>query len=708
MKQEAIERLSKVRECYMRSPVFTEGVGFARVRRQRLNFMRALSKNGHLYSTRLRRADAEAYILDNMQPQINDGELIVGLPDVSPLTAEETEEYKKLEEGMKFFVSNAPIPSDHMALDYAKLVRIGARGLLDEVNCRNDALDLNLPENIEKGEFYDCCKVELEALIRLSHRYADFAREQAKTATPDRAAELLEIADIMDRVPEHPARTFREGLQSIHFYNFTMWGLYYYGRPDRYLIDLYRADVEAKRITHDEAVELYACFLLLPEAYILPNVALDAMVGGTTAEGVTVENEVTHIAIEAIEYARSANGKVSLAVTEDMSEELLRKAIRLNAMGLAQPALFNDKTIVEGFLRAGVPHRDAHEYCNTGCVEVTPVGKSGIHVVSPYHNLAQMLIDTMKEASDACDMRDFYEAFERKLRHEIASKNTRLNRAQLERARNGRESARTSCLIDDCLQKGRAVDAGGAVYNFVEPNFLGFANVVDSLLTISELVFERGEYTLPELSRILEENYEGNEALRQRIIKKLSHYGMDDEKTNKIAIRLSDMILRCCKGLYTYRGSTLIPGAFSYWEHATHGKRTGATPDGRYAGYPLSSGSSPVQGRETNGPTAAVMSVLSWDHRNFLGGIAVNMKFSPDCAKDEQEDKMLEFVRTFMRLGGFQLQLNFVGRDTLLDAQKNPEAHRDLLVRVGGFSAYFTKLSPEMQQEIIDRNEHNL
>ena len=708
MKNEAVERINRIRDFYMHGPVFCEWVGFTRARRQRLNFMRALRDNGHLYSTRLRRAYAEAYILDNMAPVINDDELIVGLPDFSPLTEEEKKEYALLEEGMKFGPRYAPITADHMALDYAKLIKIGARGLLDEVKCREAALDLNIPGNVEKGEFYECCRVELEALIRLQHRYADHARELAKTAEPKRKAELLEIAEMMDRVPEHPARTFREGLEAIHFYNFSMWGLYYFGRVDRYLIDLYRADVEAGRIDHDRAVELYACFLLLPEAYILPNVALDAMVGGTTPDGKTVENEVTHIAIEAIEYARSANGKVSLAVTDDMSEELIRKAIRLNAMGCAQPALFNDRIIVEGFLRAGVPHVDAHEYCNTGCVEVTPVGKSGIHVVSPYHNLCTMLLETMKESVESPSMRDFLEAFEAKLKCEIATKNITLNRAQMERARNGQEPARVSCLTDDCLKRGVAVDAGGAVYNFVEPNFLGFSNVVDSLAVINELVYKSGEYTLCELNEILENNYEGHEELRQKIIKKLPHYGMDEDSTNEMAIALSDMILRGCKGVYTYRGSTLLPGAFSYWEHATHGKRTPATPDGRLAGYPLASGSSPVQGRETNGPTAAMMSVLSWDHRNFLGGIAVNMKFSPSCATSESEDKMLEFVRTFMELGGFQLQLNFVSRDVLIDAKNHPDAHRDLLVRVGGFSAYFTKLSPEMQQEIIDRNEHTV
>ncbi len=709
MRQEQIDRINYLRAFYKKGPVFTEWVGFTRARRQRLNYMRALSKNGHLYSYKLRKSYADAYLFDNMEPVINDKELIVGLPDNSPLSEEEQKEYNELEKAMRMFAPRGTdICAAHMALDYEKLVKIGIKGLLSEVRCRLAALDLNIPGEVDKAEFYECCTVELEALVRLQHRYAEKARELAKDADARRREELLTIAEIMDKVPECPASTFREGLQSIHFFNVMGWDLYYFGRVDRYLIDLYREDVKAGRITYEDATELYACFLLLPEAYILPNVALDAMVGGTLENGETVENEVTHIAIDAIEYARSANGKVSLAVTKDMSDELIKKAIRLNAIGCAQPALFNDRIIIEGYIRAGIPNCDAHNYCNTGCVEVTPVGKSGIHVVSPYHNLGAMMLSAMKKGENTESFEEFYSVFENEIHYEIKRRNLDMNRAQMERARNGQEAARISCLIDDCLKRGKPVDAGGGVYNFVEPNFLGFSNAVDSLAAIDTLIYKEKKLTMSELISVLQKDYEGEEALRQYIINRVPHFGTDEEITNKLAHRLANSILSGCEGLYTYRGSTLIPGAFSYWEHATHGKRTGATPDGRHAGYPLCSGSSPVQGREIKGPTAAMLSTLSYDHRDYLGGLAVNMKFTPSCLTADGGEKMLTFVRTFMELGGFQLQLNCVSKDILLAAREHPEEHSDLLVRVGGFSAYFTKLSPEMQQEIIDRNEHEM
>ncbi|MBR0326194.1 MAG: hypothetical protein IIX09_00165, partial [Clostridia bacterium] len=241
MKQSAIDRINLLRDTYLNGPMFQCRLSFNRCRRQRLNFFRALSQNGHLYTTRLRRWYADAYVFDHMSPVIHDGELIVGLPDVSPLTEEEQTEYDTLCRESRFLPQYQHVTAAHMALDYAKLVRIGVKGLLDEVKCHSDALDMNNPENIEKYEFYEGCRVELEALVRLQHRYAEYARELAEKAEEPRRSELYEIAEICERVPEEPARTFREGLQAIHFFNVMAWDLYYFGRIDRYLIDLYRA-----------------------------------------------------------------------------------------------------------------------------------------------------------------------------------------------------------------------------------------------------------------------------------------------------------------------------------------------------------------------------------------------------------------------------------------------------------------------------------
>jgi len=707
MNAQIMERCRRLRTLYKSEPVFKENLYYQRVRRQRLNYMRAMTRQDDgAYTARLRRAYAEAAVLDDMAPVIHPDELIVGLPDVSPLTPEEQAEYAQLEVAMRGSFYTGTVTIGHMALDYPKLLRVGVNGLLQEVQERLAALDLNDPENLSKCEFYEGCVAELEALLRLQKRYHDHALALAAQAEGRQKQEYEQIAANLAVVPAQPPQTFHQALQSIHFYNFCLWELYYFGRVDQYLIDYYRQDVAAGRLTYEQAVELYACFLLMPEGYIMPNVALDAMVGGVDPQGNPVENEVTHLAIDAIAYAQTANGKVCLSVTDRTSEALLRKAIRLNAQGLTQPALYNDRVITEGFMKVGMPPEHARYYCNTGCVEMTPIGMSGMYVVAPYHNLPAYLLKVLEEQPAAASLDELLDRLMEETRSRVFKENLAINRRQMERARNGCEPMRACCLVSDCLSRGQGIDEGGGLYNFIEPNFVGIGTTIDSLAVVNELVFLQKKYALPELVAILKANYQGHEALRQYILNKLPHFGMNEDFTDQLACRLTRMLKAVCQGIRTYRGSTLIPGAFSYIEHDHYGRVTGATPDGRVAGYPLSSGSSPVQGREIKGPTAAMLSATCWDHEDFIGGITVNMKFSADQMSGEAEDKMLTFIRTFMERGGMQLQLNCVNRDTLLAAREHPEDYGDLLVRVGGFSAYFCKLSPQIQQEIIDRNEH--
>ncbi len=705
------ERADKLRSLYHQSDVFTRWLGYKRVRKQKISFMRSYIENPHnAYSSHLRRAYAEADVLYGMTPVINGGELISGLPNHERLTPEELKEYRELEKMMKAAPDTGGLTLGHMALDYEKLLHVGVEGLLSEIRERRSKLDIigNAKEDLEKDEFYECCEAELTALCDLGDRYAVYAQELAdKEEDPKRKAELQTTADNFRVVPRHPAKTFHQALQCIHFYNMSLWELYYFGRVDRYLYPYYERDVKAGILTYEKAVELYTCFMLLPEAYVLPNVALDAMLGGRDKEGDPVENDVTYAALDAIAYAHTANGKVTLAISKDSSEKLLRRAIQCNAAGLTQPALFNDDLITEAFVRRGVKLPDARDYCNTGCAEVTPCGHSGCYVVAPYHNLMQLLLDTMAQYKDGDGEEVFLKQFEEMAHKTIAEHNTRLNRRQLERSRVGAETARASCLVHDCLETGRGIDEGGARYNFTEPNFLGFASVIDSLRVLRELVFS-GEYKMKDFLEILEADFAGNEALRARIINRIPHFGTNEETTDTIAKEFADMLVRCCKGISNYRGEKdLIPGVFSYIEHSKFGEKTIASPDGRHAGYPLSSGSSPVQGREIKGPTAALLSSTAWDQTDFLGGVAINIKFSKGQMSGENEDRMLEFIKVFLKRGGYQMQLNCVDNETLLEAQKDPEKYADLLVRVGGFSAYFCKLPPLMQQEIIDRDAHN-
>ncbi|MBE6608814.1 MAG: hypothetical protein E7633_09705 [Ruminococcaceae bacterium] len=726
LNNDQLARIYRIKDFYLNEPVFKNHVGYTRVMRQRLNFMRAYINSigtefigpavtpynkalleSRPYTARLRLAYAEAAILNNMEPMIHDDELLVGRPDYTPLTEEETKEYKELELAMRGAPNTTYLTLGHMSLDYPKLLRVGINGLIAEVKTHMCALDLNIPENLSKYEFYEGCLMELESELTLQKRYAEKLKEKADSATGDKKAHFEKLYKIVSRVPAEPARSFHEALQAIHFFSFTLWELYYFGRIDQYLYPYYKADIEAGRITPDEALELLCCFLLLPDAYIVPNAAYDSMVGGKDKQGNIVENDITFMALDAAEIVKSGTGKIALAFSKDNSDKLLRRAIQVNATGATQPAIYNDDLITEGLMKIGIAPEDAHYYCNTGCTEITPIGCSGIYPCAPYHNIANALLDAMRENIDAASVKPILDSFEKILHKEIQEQQLHINRRQMERSRNGGEPLRVSCLVDNCLASGRSIDEGGAKYNHIEPTFVGISNVVDSLMVIETLVFNEKKFTMQELLDIIDANYENNEPLRQYIINRIPHYGVDDKDVDKYAAQVSEAIIGACKGITTYRNSFLVPGTFTYIENVTMGLVTQATPDGRLKGAPLAASSSASAGREIKGPTAAILSATSWDHTPYMGGIVVNVKFAPNQMSGDNEDIVLALIRTFIERRGMELQINCISKETLLDAQKNPENYRDLLVRVSGFSAYFTHLHKLVQQEVIDRNEQS-
>lgn len=702
-------RVERIRESYRNdteTPTKFENFNHQtlRVARAAYLFAEGWVKYSQKTTTRIRRACAEAYVLDHMKPVINDDELIVGCPDFTPLNEYE----QRMKED---FDKWGPITEgryDHMGLDLEKLLKVGIVGLIAEINEKKANLNLNLPEDIMKDEFYEGCLIELEAMERFQIKYRDHARELAEHAEGARKAELLKIADILDRVPTYPATTFYEALESMHLYSFPLWGLFLIGRPDQYLLPYYRADIEAGRLTPEDALELIDCFCLHYNKYIFPRSSIGFMIGGHDADGEIVENELTWLFLNSIPHTHMPYPSIGLAISSRSSDEILDYAIDNLRKGYSHPALFNDDTVSEALVTAGFDPRDTCNYIHSACVELTISGKSGSWVVSPYHNTVQILLDLLRQDASFTNLEDLLAAYEKYLRKLVIKGSRNEDRMQLERMRNGGNPLRASCLVHDCIEKGMSIDRGGAKYNFTMPDFLGISNFIDSVSAINTLVFEQKKLTITEYLEILDKDYEGYEALRQEIINKVPHYGTNDAFTDQLAKRIYHMIADCCRDIPTIRGAKNLPSAFSFLEHMWHGMETQATPDGRKAGYPLNDGSSPVQGREINGPTASILSTTAWDHKPFIGGIAVNMKMSPKNMTGESAAKTRTLVRTFMKRGGHELQISCVDRATLIDARENPEKHRDLLVRIGGYSDYFTAQTPELQQEIIDRTEHEV
>ena len=266
-----------------------------------------------------------------------------------------------------------------------------------------------------------------------------------------------------------------------------------------------------------------------------------------------------------------------------------------------------------------------------------------------------------------------------------------------------------SCFVNDCLERGTDIEQGGARYNWIMPSFVGMANLVDSLYTLKELVFEKKEFTIAELKQILDNNFDGEELLRLRILNSIPKYGNDvDEIDSYFGLITEHIISECKKYCGVHQNANLIPSVFCWVMHEQFGRTTGATPDGRKAGFPLGDGSGPCQGREMKGPTASILSSTKWAHHELIGGVAVNMKFSKKSLGMHSLNTMKSLIKTYIKRGGFEMQINVIDKETLEKAVTNPEEYKDLVVRIGGYSDYFVKLSPQMQQEVILRTEHNI
>ncbi len=672
-------RVAELREKYMKCPMMTKKLSYSKSARQWLDMKRGWTKYASEPDLYLRRALAEAYVTESMKPVIIEGELIVGQPDFTPLDESEQVEY-----GEKWDFPGTPGRTDHMSLDFEKLLRIGVDGLIAEIEAK---------PNYAENHFYVGALAELRALLKLAEKYVAKARELG----------MNDVADVLERVPAKPATTFREALQSIHFYSFGLWGLYQAGRPDRYLIDYYRRDLERGILTPESAQELIDCFCLMYTTYILSSSSVGFMIGGRDRDGNPVENELTWLFLNSIPHTRTADPSIGLCVTDETSPELLLKASEIISEGCTHPAFYGDRMISESLRKNGATEGDSHDYVHCCCVEITVGSKSSVWTVSPYYNCLAMLLEVLKSHEDAENLDEIIAHFAELLREKVLAGAEQENRWQAHRATYGGEPLRVSCLVDDCISRGKCINEGGAVYNEIQPNFLGIFNVVDSLAAIQTLVFEDKSLTLHELNEILDANFVGHEALRDRINSRIVHFGNNEEFTNELARRITGIIAKACEGFTTFRGDKLVPAAFSYNEHVKHGSRTPASPDGRLAGEALCDGTNPVQGHDFDGPTSMLLSTLSWEQSPFLGGIAVNLELTESQARPEVVKSLVE---TYIKGGGMEIQINVVDRATLEDAKKNPEKHSNLLVRVGGYSDYFTSVSPALQDEIIKRNRY--
>jgi len=661
-------------------------------------------------------------ILSGLTPVIDPGELIVGKYHPRDFTEAEQEE---MDNWNKYGARALPYTggqSAHMAIDYDKLLHLGIRGVKDEIENYRAYLNLDNSADLEKDAFYRACIIALDGVIAYANRYADHAEELCKSETDEsRQSELLGIARICRKVPENPVSTFWEAVQATHFITFCLcagqrMSMFQLGRPDRYLWTFYQRDLADGRITPDKAQELLDCLCILFNEYTPRSLAVGFMVGGMDAHGNDMSNDLTRMFLDTIGHTRMSYPGIGLCWHRNMPADLLDKSSELMAQGLSHPAIFNDEVITKGMMDAGLSPAEACLYIHSTCVELSPIASSNVKVASPYINLIQALHDILgvgpvnspgtAEPPEIPSFDELKEAIRSRL-GEIFRQGIRGENMNFISRRYHGGYPLNSCFVNDCLRQGRDMDHGGARYNWVEPNFVGLANLADALTVIQKFVFEEKSLTFLELVDAIRRNFDGYESLRQMFLNRSPKYGNDDDEVDAMATEIVSWGVDECKKLRTHFDDMVFLGAFSWIVHEHMGRDTAASVDGRLAGFPLSPAAGAGQGREKSGPTAVVKSTTKWDHTHMLGGLAVNLKFSESRKSEDFPRKLTELMEIFLLRGGMEIQVNVVDRDTLLKAQEEPDKYQDLVVRIAGYSDYFVNLSKEMQAEVIMRTEHD-
>ncbi len=701
------DRINNLREYYLKfSPAsINEEIAPWHCHRSLLLYLQGWSEYKAKADTlRLTRSYSEKYLLENMKPVIIPGELIVGQPDYSDFSEQEQRDFDEVCSKRNYM----PLKrgrGDHLAMDYQLLLDKGVDGIIQILNEKINKIDFDDGTQIEKYEYYLCAKTELEGLRTLCLDYRDEALRLANISEGIEKEEYIALYEVLKQVPLKGARTFREALQSVHMYTWSLFGIYSFGKPDVYLYPYYRRDIDNGILTAPQAQELIDSFILQSVPNMCSWAAEGMMLGGRDKDGNKVENELTWHFLNSISHTRLPDPNIGFCVTEETGEDILKFAVSLIKKGYTHPSIWNSDAVSRSMIKNGYDKEAANMFTLSTCVEVTPIGSSGVSITSPYINLLKIFLESLKKCDDDCSFDDIFSVFSEDFRVYAKECMIRENLWQIERKRNSTDPVRTSLLIHDCIQRGMSHDSGGARYNAIEPDILGMQNVSESFNCIYRIVFEQKKFTLSEYKKALECDYEGEyESLRNYIINKVPHFGTRDEISDKIQKRVADMILETFKNKKTPRGANVIPGAFSYRDHEIEGRSTPASPDGRKSGMPLNDGSCPVQGYDDKGPTMSLASTVSWEPSRFLGGISVNVQLNPNL----DDDKIIALIKGYIKTEGVQLQFNIVDVETLRDAQKNPECHRDLLVRIGGYSDFFVCIPKSLQDEVISRTYNSI
>ena len=653
---------------------------------------------------------------------------------------EMTEEWKAAYEAGIFTEFMEQRSPGHTVLDD----KIYHQGFLDfkaDIQRSLDSLDyLNDPEAYSKQEQLKAMDICADALICFAERHAEKAQELAQQETdPQRKQELERIAEVCSHVPSHAPRDLWEALQYYWFVHLGVttelnpWDAFNPGKLDQHLNPFYKSGLEQGTLAHEQAKELLQCFWIkFNNQPAPPKVGVTAAesgtytdfaqinTGGLKEDGSDAVNEATYLILDVIEEMRLLQPSSSIQVSKKNPDRFVKRAAKIIRTGFGQPSVFNSDLVVQEMIRVGKSVADARNGGTSGCVETGAFGKENYNL-SGYFNMPKVLEITLNngvdpqtghkiglETGDATQFEtfdEFFEAYEKQLNHFVDIKvrgNQVIERLYAEYM----PAPFLSLLIDDCIATGKDYHDGGARYNTTYIQGVGLGTMADAMTAIKYHVFDQKSLTMAGLMAVLRDDFAGRERVRQLLLNKTPKYGNDDDYADDVMVAIFDAYFDAIDGRPNTRGGRYRINLLPTTCHVYFGSVIGATPDGRRARQPLSEGISPVQGADRRGPTAVIKSVAKMDHLR-TGGTLLNQKFTPQLLKDDDAlDKLVHLVRTYFKLDGHHIQFNVVDAATLRAAQKNPEQHRSLIVRVAGYSDYFCDLSQALQDEIIARTEH--
>jgi pyruvate formate-lyase/glycerol dehydratase family glycyl radical enzyme len=627
----------------------------------------------------------------------------------------------------------------HTVLDN-KIYRKGMLDFKRDIQQSLDSLDFfNDPHALDKQEELRAMLICADAAIRFAERHAEKARElAARESNPQRKAELERVAEVCSHVPAHAPRDFWEALQAYWFVHLSVttemnpWDSFCPGRLDQHLYPFYKQGLDDGTLTGEQARELLQCFWIkFNNQPAPPKVGVTAAESGTYTDFAQINsggvkedgsdgvNDVTYLVLDVVEEMRLVQPSSSVQVSKKNPDRFIRRAARIIRTGFGQPSVFNCDLIAQELIRMGKSVADARNGGSSGCVEVGAFGKEA-YILTGYFSLPKVLELTLNDGIDprtgkhigleTGDPRQFktyeqlFEAYHRQLDYLIDVKMRGNNIIERLYARQ-MPAPFLSILIDDCIANGRDYHDGGARYNTNYIQGVGVGTITDSLTAIKYHVFDQRTVTMADLLAALRANFEGHEGLRRTLRQRTPKYGNDDDYADDVMRSVFEMYFEAIDGRPTMRGGRYRINLLPTTVHVYFGSVMGATPDGRKAGIPLSEGISPVQGADRQGPTAVLKSAAKMDHGR-TGGTLLNMKFNPQVLEgDDGLDNFKDLIRAYFRLDGHHIQFNVVDGDTLRKAQANPEEYQNLIVRVAGYSDYFTDLGKALQDEIITRTE---